>query len=167
MHTFSLADELPVMKMNLKIILRSLRTRKCALLVKHHFLVSIHSILYREASVNEEEVFTLAFQILRKLFNTFEDEVPALVLFYFDDFQKNWEMMYLCHNDTKSREVIFKILVTHINRCKPNIPPIEQKFIKNIEDLLALKNKYGNLEYNNLLDELALLLKITIPSDGG
>ena len=172
LHTLSLNDSNELLKMNLKIILCSLKFDKCIYFIKNHLLFTLREILFTDYENVDEEIIFLTLDILDILIKFFVNLDIFSSFYYFDRIDILFDMLsyyfqkekylyvilklivnYLDHNsskvenlNTENKRILIKII---INRDKFKDIEIIKEIYK-IKKLINLKNKEIEENYNHL-----------------
>jgi hypothetical protein len=159
-HTFSLADPDPVMTLNLRIILLSLRFEKCLYFIRNNFMAPLRDILLAKPGRYKEDVIFYAMDILRELLAVFKDPQLLNASYYFDDLPSLFDLMMFCIDRDDYLVVLLKILKNCVDNDKDLLGEIGTPQKVFMQELISMKSKAKNRELLSLVYGLAAFVDI-------
>lgn len=159
-HTFSLKDSEPVLILNLRIILLSLKFEKCSYFIKNNFLAVIREIIFSKPDIYKDEIIFFCVEILRLLLNQYKDPQFLNCYYYFNNVSKLFDLLGICSENEDYMIVVLKILKNLIDNDKENIASISQSNKQFLNQLINLKSKNKNRDLMNLVFNISNFVDI-------
>lgn len=159
-HTFSLNDSEPVMILNLRIILFSLRFEKCLLFVRNNFTAVIREVLYAKSGQYKDEVTYYCLDVLRELLAVFKDPQLISASYYFEEVGRLFDLMMICIDRDDYLIVLLKLLKNGIDNDKDRLAQVTESHKAFMHELIGLKSKARNRELMALVYAVSAFVDI-------
>ena len=156
-HTLSLNDSKELLKINLKIIITTLKFDKCLYFVKNHLLFVLREILFTDYENVDEEIIFLSLDILDFLIKFFVNLDIFSSFYYFDRIDILFDMMSYYFEKEKYLYIILKLIVNYLDH---NLKKIENLTTENKRILIKIiinRDKIQNIE---IIEEVYKIKKL-------